>query len=281
MRNLIQFLVKHSNWIVLFIYTILGFVLLFNFNIYHRSVYLGSSNKLAGDVYSVSSSVTGYFHLKQTNSDLLEQNSRLEMEVLQLKQRLQRIAGNKPDNDSVHNRLFQRFGFITAKVVNNSVYNTQNYITLDKGLIDGIGKEMGVVDQNGVIGKVIEVSDNYALVISLLNPKLKLSAKIQRTQFFGSVNWDGTDPEYAQLLELPNHVEYKKGDTLVTSGFSGTFPEGIIIGFIESNKPKNSAEIRPIKIRLSTSFSRLSNVRVITNKLINEQHELESKVQEL
>ncbi|MDP4270440.1 MAG: rod shape-determining protein MreC [Bacteroidota bacterium] len=281
MRNLIQFLVKHSNWIVLLIYTILGFVLLFNFNIYHRSVYLGSGNKLAGDVYAVSSSVTGYFNLKQTNGELLEQNSRLEMEVLQLKDQLKIINAGKLSNDSVHNRLFQRFGFITAQVINNSVNHTQNYITLNRGELDGIKTEMGVVDQNGVIGKVVDVSDHYAVVISLLNPKLKLSAKIQRTQYFGSVNWDGANPEYAQLLELPSHVEYKKGDTLVTSGFSGTFPEGIMIGTIETNKPKNSGEMRPIRIKLSTRFSRLSNVRVITNKLINEQQELENKVQQL
>ncbi len=279
MQNLIQFLIKYSSGFLLVIYTVLGFVLLFNYNIYHRSVYLGSSSKLAGNVYSFSGAVTGYFNLKQTNTDLLEQNSRLEMEVLHLKQQMKSIAGEKITNDSVHNGLFQKYDFITAQVINNSVNHVQNYITLNKGALDGIRPEMGVVDQNGVIGIVSDVSDHFSVVISLLNPKLRLSAKIQRTQFFGSVLWDGKDPDNAQLIELPRHVDYKKGDTLVTSGFSAVFPEGIMIGTIDAPRRKQNDDVLPIKVKLSTRFSQLSNVRVISNKQIAEQHDLESKVQ--
>lgn len=279
MRNLIQFLIKYSSWFLLIVYTALGFVLLFNYNIYHRSVYLGSSSKLAGSVYSLSGAVTGYFNLKQTNTELLEKNSRLEMEVLQMKKQLEAIAGEKITNDSVHNGLFQKYDFITAQVINNSVNHAQNYITLNKGALDGIRPEMGVVDQNGAIGIVSNVSDHYSVVISLLNPKLRLSAKINRTQYFGSVKWDGETPDYAELVELPRHVEYKKGDTLVTSGYSAIFPEGIMIGIIDISKSKRSDNVLPIKVKLSTHFSQLNNVRVISNKQIAEQQELESKVQ--
>ncbi len=279
MQKLIQFLIKHSAWLLLFIYTMIGFVLLIRDNAYQRSVYLGSSNKLVGDVYTLSGNVRSYFYLNEINKELLEKNSYLEMQVMQLREELRAATAPELSKDSSHNSLFQRYNYITAQVINNSVNQVQNYITLNKGRLDGIMPEMGVVDQNGVIGKISSVSDHYSRVISLLNPKLRLSAKIKGGHSFGSAVWDGTDAEEAILEELPRHVAYKKGDTLITSGFSAVFPEGIMIGTImEARNPKNNTS-EPIKIRLSSKFSRLNHVRVISNRLLREQQNLESKSQ--
>jgi len=279
MQKLIQFLIKHSAWLLFFAYSIIGFVLLIRDNTYQRSVYLGSSNKLVGDIYSFSGNIRSYFFLNEINKELLEKNSYLEMQVMQLKEELRASSAPELSKDSSHNRLFQRYNFITAQVINNSVNQLQNYITLNKGKMDGILPEMGVVDQNGVIGKISSVSDHYSRVISLLNPKLRLSAKIKGGHSFGSVVWDGVDAEKAILEELPRHVTYKKGDTLITSGFSAVFPEGIMIGTIMKNKDPKANVTEPIEIILSSKFSRLNHVRVISNRLLREQQNLESKSQ--
>ena len=152
-----------------------------------------------------------------------------------------------------------------------------NYITLDKGRLDGIEPEMGVVDQNGVVGIVSVVSDHAARVISLLNPNIRLSCKVKGSDYFGSLIWDGESPYYATLEEMPRHVQFSKGDTIVTSGYSSVFPEGLIVGTIEGNSKAKDDNFFTLKIKLSTDFTRLSVVRAIKSNIANELKELESK----
>jgi len=279
MRNLIQFLMKHSYWLVLLIYLAVGFVMLFNYNPYHRSVYMGSSNKISGEIYKLSAEITSYFDLREVNSDLLTKNINLQKRILQLEEQLKKTTAAKMIDDTSKTSIFKKYNFITAQVINNNVSHLQNYITLNKGRLDGLEPEMGVVDHNGIVGIVSSVSDHFAVVISLLNPKIKLSAKLKNNNFFGSVVWDGKSPEFAILEELPRHVRFNKGDTLITSGYSAVFPEGIIIGYLEEKQNTQNDGSTPIKVRFSTHFDQLSFVQVITNNLQKEQRKLESQEQ--
>ena len=136
---------------------------------------------------------------------------------------------------------------------------------------------MGVVDQNGIIGIVSTVSEKYAVIISMLNTKLRLSAKVKGSDYFGSLLWNGQNSQTVLLEELPRHVEFQPGDTIVTSGFSAAFPEGIPVGIIEGYSEQRNNNFYTLKVALEADFTRLNDVRVIINKDQQEQLELEKR----
>lgn len=274
MKNLLDFFVKHSAWFVLMLYLILSCVLLVRNNPYQQSVYLTSANAVCATVYEGISSVTDYFHLKGINEDLQERNALLEMELVDLRARVNDLKMQLPDTLKIQ-PVLQHFDFVVAHVISNSIAQTNNYITINRGEADGIRPEMGVVDQTGVVGIVNVVGKHSARIISLLNPDIRLSCKLRDSEYFGSMVWEGGDSRYAILEELPKHLTYQVGDTVVTSGFSTVFPEGIIVGTVEGRARNLSDSFVSLKVRLTTNFSQLSTVRVITNDMAEELKMLE------
>ena len=211
---------------------VVGCVLLFNRNPYQHHLYLTSAGHVASAVYSATNSVTGYFHLRDINEDLQQRNAALELEVLSLKDRLRIVSEEIYGDTMTVASSLTNYRFIIAHVINNSVARPRNYITIEKGSNDGVMPEMGVVDQNGVVGIVNVVGPHTSRVISLLNPDLRLSCKVKGSDAFGSLVWNGKSPDEALLEELPRHVPFNIGDTIVTSGYSVVFPEGIPVGTI-------------------------------------------------
>ena len=274
MKNLLDFFVKHSAWFVLMLYLILSCVLLVRNNPYQQSVYLTSANAVCATVYEGISSVTDYFHLKGINEDLQERNALLEMELVDLRARVNDLKMQLPDTLKSQ-PVLQHFDFVVAHVISNSIAQTNNYITINRGEADGIRPEMGVVDQTGVVGIVNVVGKHSARIISLLNPDIRLSCKLRDSEYFGSMVWEGGDSRYAILEELPKHLTYQVGDTVVTSGFSTVFPEGIIVGTVEGRARNLSDSFVSLKVRMTTNFSQLSTVRVITNDMAEELKMLE------
>lgn len=274
MKNLLDFFVKHSAWFVLMLYLILSCVLLVRNNPYQQSVYLTSANAVCATVYEGISSVTDYFHLKGINDDLQERNALLEMELVDLRARVNDLKMQLPDTLKSQ-PVLQHFDFVVAHVISNSIAQTNNYITINRGEADGIKPEMGVVDQTGVVGIVNVVGKHSARIISLLNPDIRLSCKLRDSEYFGSMVWEGGDSRFAVLEELPKHLTYQVGDTVVTSGFSTVFPEGIIVGTVEGRARNLSDSFVSLKVRLTTNFSQLSTVRVITNDMAEELRMLE------
>lgn len=274
MNNLLNFLLKHSSWFIFILYMILSLILLFQTNPYQQSVYLTSANALTASAYEGFSSVTSYFHLRDINEDLQLRNAQLEMEVIDLRNQVENYKMQVDDTSKLQPALRQ-FNFVIAHVISNSISQPYNYITINRGSADGIKPEMGVVDQNGVVGMVNAVGKHSARVISLLNPNMKLSCKIKRSDFFGSLVWDGKTPDHAMLEELPLHGRYNAGDTVVTSGYSAVFPEGIIVGIVEKRATNMSGNFVTLRVKLTTDFSQLSTVRAITNTIKNELKEIE------
>lgn len=162
------------------------------------------------------------------------------------------------------------FSFIIAHVINNSITRPHNYITLNRGAIDGIKPEMGVVDQNGVVGIVNVTGEHTSRVISLLNSDLRLSCKVKGNDAFGSLVWDGRNPREAVLEELPRHVQFEMGDTVITSGYSVVFPEGIPVGIILSRHKDDDDNFYSLRVRLLSDFTTLSTVRVLENAFKEE-----------
>ena len=271
MHNLIQFFIRQRAFFIFLFYVILSLILLIRFNAYHQSVFFSSANRAVGEIYSVAGNVTSYFGLRDANLDLLEENGHLEKEIQILRDRIQQMQFlNVPVDTTV------KYDFKMAHVINNSTSTMENYITLNRGRLDGLAPQMGVVDQNGIIGIVSMVSDHYAVVISLLNTKLRISAKVKKSDYFGSLAWYAESPDYVVLDELPRHVNFKKGDTIVTSGFSAAFPEGLPVGVVEGfAKHQSDDNFYSLKIKLFADFNRLNNVRVIINHQQQEQLQLE------
>lgn len=270
MRNLINFFFKYSTWIIFIIYVVVSCILLFNNNPYQHHIYLTSANKVSSSIYNSTSNVTSYFHLKDINEDLHHQNSKLEQEVISLRKELQKF------HDIIYNDSMQvtpalsQYKFRIAHVINNSIHRAHNYITIDKGTRDSIKPEMGVVDQNGVVGIVNIVGENTARIISILNPDLRLSCKLKGSDNFGSLVWDGRNPNEAILEELPRHAEANIGDTIITSGYSAVFPEGIPVGIVVAHANENDDNFFALRIKLLTDFSKLGTIRVIENKMKDE-----------
>ena len=275
MRKLIYFLIRHSSWLLYMIYAVLSFVLLVKYNPYQQSVFFSSANEVAGQVYAVKGGITGYFGLREINRDLQKRNGALEVEVANLRERVRRLEGDSLLERHERDSIFSNYNFIVAQVINNSVSNSHNYITLNEGSRDGLHSEMGVVDQNGIVGIVNAVSDNFAVVISLLNPKLRLSCKVKGSSYFGSLVWDGKDARYAVLEEMPRHVKFAKGDTIITSGYSAVFPEGIMVGVISDFSKQRNDNFYALRVQLSTDFNRLNDVRIIESKGQREKNALE------
>ena len=278
MRNLLNFLVKYNYWFLFILLEVASFVLLFRFNRYQQSVFFTSANAVAGKLYEVTGSIAAYFHLKETNEDLLDHNIRLEQRVAQLERAL---LDARSDTTLYHSLdsvpRDHSYSLYKARIIKNSLNRLDNYLTLDKGSADSIRPEMGVVSANGVVGIVYKTTPHYALVISLLNSKSSLSCKIQGSDYFGYLKWEGGDSQYAYLRDLPRHAEFSVGDTVVTSGYSAVFPPGLLVGYVDEMSDSHDGLSYLLKIRLATDFGRVSDVRVIANhnlpelKQLNEQ----------
>lgn len=272
MRNLLNFFAKNSPFFLWLFLVIISIVLLCQNNPYHRSIWFGSANAVVGNVYDFQSNVTGYIGLREINEDLLNRTGQLESENLALRQLLRKYE----DLEHLSTDTVTQYKYMLAHVVSNSITNAENYITLDKGLRDGIRQDLGVADQNGVIGIVSKVSDHYSLVISVLNPKLRLSVMIKNNESFGSLVWDGKDYRYAILEDLPRSVKFELGDTIVTTGYTTSFPKNVPVGRVSESYDEGGSFLR-LRIELFTDFNRLNDVHVIVNELQEEQLNLESQ----
>lgn len=276
MHDLISFIVRFSSWLVFTFYVVLSCILLFNNNPFQHHVILTSANSVSSSVYGVANNVTSYFNLRGINEDLQLQNAELETEVIALRNQ---VAAYKLRDfaDSVQTvEPLRQYGFIIAHVINNSISKPYNYITIEKGSADGLRPEMGVVDQTGVVGVVNVVGEHYSRIISLLNPDLRISCKLKGSEVFGSLVWDGKNSDEALLEELPKHTVYEEGDTIITSGYSSMFPEGIPVGIVMKSATADDDNFFTLRIKLLTDFSQLSTVRIIENKRIDEIKEVEA-----
>ena len=277
MRNLLNFLLKYNHWFLFILLEVISFVLLFRFNHYQHSVYFSSANAVAGKVYEVSGGITSYFHLKSVNEDLLDRIMELEQQNHNLEDALGRHLSDSTELNSIRNLPNTDYQVFKARVINNSLNLVDNYITLNRGSKDGIRPEMGVVDGNGVVGIVYDTSSHYSRVISVLNSKSSISCKIVGSEYFGYLKWEYGDSRYAYLKDLPSHAEFNLGDTVVTSGYSTVFPEGIMIGTVDDMADSNDGLSYLLKVKLATDFGKVSEVRVIARTGQHEQKELEQK----
>lgn len=279
MRNLVNYIVKNSSWFLAVLLISFSVYLVFKHNSYQRSVYLSSANKVSSQLYEASNNITSFFNLKQNNKDLLEKNAELEQTVQLLKQHIVTLTADSTSTkaftlDSVPSTQFE---FIPAQVVNINISKFNNYITVNKGSLDGVAPDMGVISTEGVVGVVRNVSKHAAVIIPIINPSFRLGAKLKHSDNFGSIAWNGSNANEAQLTEVPKHELFSVGDTVVT-GFSRIFPEGIIVGYTKERAKSADDNFNTFNINLATNFQTLQHVLIINDKYHQERTHLETSI---
>ena len=278
MRAILNFLIKHNHWFLFLLLEGISFVLIVSFNNYQKATMFTSANSIAGNIYSAITDIDSYFGLKNENQILVEQNRELANEVEELKARLRNFEDSTMIA-AVQHSLPQHNGFRynTARVVNNSVNKVNNYMTIDKGLQQGIKDQMGVFNHQGVIGITYTSSDNFTIVLSLLNSKSIISCKVKGNTLC-TLKWDGNDTRHSYLVDLPRYELFEKGDTVYTSGFSSIFPAGIPVGRIERLEDSADGQAYRARVELFADFSSIENVFVVGNDNREEQEKLEQNI---
>lgn len=273
MRNLIRFILSYHFFILFLILETLSLTLAFQHNNYQKAKFVNLSQGVTGFFYSKTALLNDYLSLRKTNQQLVAENTKLN-NILQRAYRSDEIFFYG-EYDTAYQ---QHYFYTSARIINNSVNKQNNYLTLNKGIEAGIKLEMAVVSPEGIVGVVNGVSKRFSTVISLLNTDLRISAKIQKNNYFGSLSWDGKDYREAILYEIPHHVLISKGDTIITSGFSTIYPEGVLIGIIKDFEVIGG-NFYEIIVQLSTDFKNLTYVNVVSNLRKEEQIELEEQLE--
>ncbi len=255
MSTLLRFLLKFANFFEFLFLEVVAFLFIVNFNAFQQSAFYRFNASMVASLYSATNACADYFHLKAENAQLMDENNRLLNRIAALEAQL-------PDTMAV-TAVELPYHARTAKVVYASVNRLQNVLIINRGTADSIATDMGVVNADGVVGIVDAVSKHFAVVMPVISTKSMVSGKIAKNGTIGSVVWDGLSPEYAELTDIPYHVDVAVGDTVVTSGYSAIFASGVPIGVVDEVEVNNSRVFCKIRLRLLVNYRTVDAVHVI------------------
>lgn len=268
MQRLLELLRAYGSTLYFVGLQLLGLQLLVSFNAKHRAAYDTAFLGISGRVENVRNSLRSHFTRTEQNRQLHAENQRLRTELAHLQQQVATyklqvpyLPGHTPLPDSLLPRIDYRF--VPCRAIANAVDGNFNYLTLNVGRAHGIEPEMGVIATNGVVGMTVAVGEHFCRVISVLNKDFRLSARIRGKGVFGAFGWDGADPATGQLQHIPLHIDVAPGDTVEASGFSTLFPEGTLVGVVETVTPNPSEGFHTIDVRLAVDFYRLDYLTVV------------------
>ncbi|MBN1598892.1 MAG: rod shape-determining protein MreC [Bacteroidales bacterium] len=271
MKSLLRFLIRYHSTILFLVLEIIAFILIARFNSFHNAKIYSAKNRVLGNITSMYRDFSQYLRLIDENKALRKENIRL----------YNLLPANYYNPVSHYDTVIlgeKKYEFIGAVVINNSTNKQYNYITINKGRKHGIEPEMGVICNDGIVGVVKETTENFSTIVSLLNRDFFPNAMIKRNGFFGYIEWLGRRYNKVVLKEIPLHAEILIGDTITTSGYSGIFPEGILIGVVEKFEAEQGIFYK-VYVNLSTNFKRLSNVVVVNNRMREEQLKVEQSTE--
>lgn len=274
MRNLLDFLSRHNHWFVFVLLEVISAVLLFHYNSYQGSVWFSSANAVSGKLFEWNSAVGQYFSLIDVNEQLTQRNIYLEREVEQLSEKLRTATRDSSLVEKMQKNVIAGLQTIPAKVVSSSLDKANNFITIDKGSLDGVKKDMGVICGTGVVGIVYLTSDHYSVIIPVLSQQSSISCAIKGRGYFGYLKWTGGSPASAYVDDIPRYAHFKLGEYVVTSGYSSVFPPGIFVGRIKHVYNSENGMSYRLKVDLSTDFTRLRDVCVINDTEMDKKLEI-------
>lgn len=271
MANLHDSIEKWGHWVVFILLEIASLVLLFHFNNYQASIWFTQANEISGRVLDWESRWIAYGQLGENNRQLTEVNVQLQKENEVLRHRLMNLEHDSSLTERTLSAHLANIRRIPAQVINNSIRDRDNLITINRGSADGIRNEMGVVCGTGVVGIVCQTGRHYAIVLPVLNSHSSISCRLKNTEYFGYMKWEGGNPLRAFIDDIPRHARIKKGEWVETSGFSSVFPAGIFIGKVKRVLNSEDGLSYKLEIGLSTDFARLRDVAVIDWSASNTQ----------
>ncbi|MCO6497463.1 MAG: rod shape-determining protein MreC [Chitinophagaceae bacterium] len=279
MRNIIVFIRVYFTFFIFVFLLILSLMMLFKYNKYHNAVYSEAASEITGVISKKYNDVAYYFDLKRVNDSLVRANEELYNKLRADYELPDTVINSYIDGlvlDSVPNA--RKYLYRNAKVIRNSVSQPNNYIILHRGRKQGVNNEMGVISPNGgVVGTVVEVSNNYAMVMSLLHSQSNVSARLKNGGETGTIKWDGKERDVLLLKDISKAARISQGDTVITSGFSYKFPEGLIIGRVINIINDKSSSTYTVRVRPSFDFENLQYAYVIENLQAAEPNELLEK----
>lgn len=276
MRNIFLFIRRYFNFLFFLVLQIIALSFLFRYNKFHEAAFLGAANEVTGSIGGQVSNIEYYFQLKRTNEELVVQNETL----------LNRMPDNFQSPDTLTQAIkdtvridtttaVRRYLWRSARVVNNSTGLQYNYITIHRGSEQGVKKDMGVISSRGVVGMVVHTSDNYAVVMSLLNRQSSVSAKLLKTGEVARVFWDGQNAEQVTMINIAKNVPVAVGDSVITSGYSLSFPPGVLIGTIAEVINEPGSNFYTLRLKTATNFYNIEYVYAVENLQKEEQIRLE------
>lgn len=248
----------------------------------HEAFFALYNNEIIGSIDKTQSNLFEYFHLREVNQQLAEENSRLRLELASNKiapdSTIKSVADSSIRDTS--NR-YRKYTYLPARVVGNTITLQNNFITLERGSLQGVQVGMSVISPQGVVGVVLFVSNNYSIVMSVLNRNSRISAMLKKDKNAGSVEWTGENPSVLTLKNITKGAKVYIGDTVLTSSYSANFPSQIMIGTVLEKNADPASNFYTLKVKASTNFSSLQYVYVVKNTYFEEQKAIEQKEQKV
>lgn len=277
MRNIFLIIRRYFNFLFFVVLQIMALYFLFSYNKFHEAAWMEVAHEVTGSVGGRYSNITNYFHLKQTNEQLAKANEGLRRQLysqFQGPDSTQQLVTDTLALDSAGKPM--KYIWRPAMVVYNTTALPNNTLTIERGENQGVKKDMGVISASGVVGRVISTSSNYAVVMSMLHRQSNISSKLKKSGETGTVLWDGINPSYVIMNNIPKSVQVAPGDSIVTSQYSYTFPPGILVGTVAEIVENKSSNFYTLKVKTATNFNNVERVLVIENRLKEEQKMLEA-----
>lgn len=272
MRSFFLFVIKNYAILLFLILELTCFWLIFNNNAFHKTFFLNTANNVTGNVLNTYGNMTQYFYLKSINDSLLAENAKLRS--LTEGSTMIDTSHVYDIKDSLGVTLYQ---YIPAEVISNSFTESNNYITINKGSKAGIKKDMGLITYNGICGKIISVTENYSVAMSVLHRNFFTRAAIKKNNVQGNIEWEIGDPTTVTMVDVSEPGKLEIGDTIITTAYSQLFPNGTLIGTLTDYGKEEGSNFYTLHVKLSTQFNRLHTVYVVNYLRKAEQQEAEEQ----
>ena len=276
MRNVFLFIRKYSNFLFFLLLQIISLTFLFRYNRYHEAAFMNLSGEITGSINQRFSKVNNYFNLKIINEQLAAENLHLNQLLKENYEKPDLKGKLMLDTVQIDSlREIRKYAWLGAKVVGSTVNTQVNFITIHRGALQDVHPNMGVVSPQGIVGRVMNVSDNYASVMTMLHRQYKVVVKLKNGGERGTVEWDGISPLFVTLKDIPKSAKVKVGDSVVTSSTSSLFPGNLMVGTVAEVMDDKSSNFYTLKLKPATNFFNIEYVYVIANAQALEQTKLE------
>ncbi|MBC8034087.1 MAG: rod shape-determining protein MreC [Chitinophagaceae bacterium] len=276
MRNVFLFIRRYSNFLLFLVLQIIALYFLFSYNRFHEAAFSEVADRITGNINSRYNYVDYYFHLRNTNEQLVKENLQLRSLLKQNYEAPDTANVLVVDSilvDSI--KKFQKYEYHAAKIVGSFVSTQTNYLTIHRGANQGIQRDMGVIGPLGIVGRIVDVSDQYATVMSVLSVRFKVKAKLKNGGENGTVEWDGASPSYIYLKDIPKSAKVKKGDSVLTSELSSIYPANIMVGTVADISADKESNFFSLKLKTATNFYSIQYVYVVGDLQREERNQLQ------